>query len=383
MSQSKKKRSWKGIMIALTLVLAITVVAGCGSKDGASATSGTVVATYEGGEITDTQFETELANMLLFYPDYEQLINMDDFRQYFVKQQIAYQYLADNATKEAKEEGKKKAEEQLASMKTQVGEDELKKMLDEKKLTEDDLLAYMTRILTVVADYNAKVTDEQLKEQFEKNKDDMTVATVRHILIGFTDKENNERTKEDALKLANELKARLDKGEDFATLAKEYSDDGGSSSNGGLYENVEVGNWVEQFKKAAQTLPLNTISDPVETSYGYHVMKVEARTEKTFETLTDTDKETLRSTIASELMNKFMEEELETKVIKEINLPSVETEQSTDATDGTSTDGTSTDGTSTDGTSTEGTDNTDKADNATDNSTDKPADEEAPAADNK
>lgn len=377
MSQSKRKHSWKKIMIALTLVLAFAVVAGCGNKDTSTAT-GTVIATYDGGEITDAQFETELANMLIFYPGYEQLINMDDFRQYFVRQQIAYEYLEDHASDEAKETGKTRADEQLKAMKESIGEEEFKKMLDEKNLTEEQMLDYMVRILTVVEDYNSKVTDEQLKEQFELNKDNMTVATVRHILIGFTDKENNERSKEDALKLANEMKARLDKGEDFATLAQEYSEDGGSASNGGLYENVQVGNWVEPFKQAALTLPLNTISDPVETSYGYHVMRVEARTEKTFETLTETDKETLRATVASEMMNTFMEEELD-KIIKEINLPAVETEEPTDA----ATDGTSTDGSSTDGNATDGAESQDEADANAETSTDKPADEQAPAEENK
>lgn len=335
-----KKGSWKVSLVALMLVLALSVVAACGNKNGSEpADNSPVVATYEGGTVTQNQFDKELANMLFFYPSYQQMIEMDEFRQYFIKQQIAYLYLEDKATDAAKKEGKKEAEEQMAAIKKQVGDDEFKKMLDAQKLTEQDVMNYMTRIMTVVADYNAKVTDEQLKAQFEKDKQNMTTASVRHILIGFTDAEGKERKKEDALKLAKDLQARLKKGEDFAKLAKEFSEDPGSKENGGLYEDVAVGQWVEQFRDAAITLPLNEISDPVETSYGYHVMKVEKRTEKVFDKLTDVEKDQIRGTIASEEMNKFMEDELK-KIVKDedIKLPAVKKEEEKKD-DSTSTEG--------------------------------------------
>ena len=338
MLPSKKRRSWKGTILALTLAVGLTAAVGCGNKEESNATvdNSAVVATYEGGQITQAQFDKELANMLLFYPDYEMLLQEDSFREYFVKQQIAYEYLTANASEESKAVGKERAEQQLSDMKAQVGEDTLKEMLDAQQLTEQDLLDYMTRILTVVDHYNSQVTDEEVKAQFEANKEDMTVASVRHILVSFTDSEGNERTEEEALKRANEIKSRLDKGEDMAELAKEFSDDG-NASTGGLYEDVEVGNWVTEFKEAALTLPLNEISEPVKTSYGYHVMRVEKRTEKTFDTLTDEEKETLKTIAASEKMNKFMEEELE-GIITSITLPSVAEEQP--AEDQTSTENT-------------------------------------------
>ena len=92
------------------------------------------------------------------------------------------------------------------------------------------------------------------------------------------------------MKIAKEVKTKLDAGEDFAKVAKEYSEDPGSADNGGLYENTPVSNWVEAFKEAAKTLPINKISDPVETEYGYHVMKVESRTEADYSKLTDEQK---------------------------------------------------------------------------------------------
>ncbi|BFH10413.1 peptidylprolyl isomerase [Paenibacillus melissococcoides] len=325
MLQNKQMRSKKWLLLALSAVLTLSVLAGCGKKDTtAAAKDGSkVVATYEGGEVTEDEFKKEMATMLVFYPEYEQIIGMEQFQEYFLKQQIAYLYLEGKASDKAKKTGEEKAKEQLDLMKTQAGADEFKKMLDAQKLTEADVTAYMTRILTVVQDYNDKVTDEQLKAEFEKNKKDLTVATVRHVLIGFEDKNGKERKKEDALKLAKDIQTRLKKGEDFAKVAKENSDDTGSADNGGLYQDVAVGNWVPQFKEAALTLPINEISDPVETDYGYHVMRVEARAEKTFDKLTDTEKTSLRTQAASELMNDFMEKELD-NLIKKIDLPKTE-----------------------------------------------------------
>ncbi|MCM3342292.1 MULTISPECIES: peptidylprolyl isomerase [unclassified Paenibacillus] len=327
MLQNNKTRSKKWLMLALSAVLALSVLAGCGKSSGAEAGTGAakkddskVVATYEGGEVTQKEFDIELGNMLLMYPEYAQLINMDQFREYFLKQQVAYEYLQGKASDKSKTEGEKKAKEQLEAMKKQEG---FKEALTEKKLTEDDVLKYMTRILTVVVDYNDKVTEDQIKAQFEKDKEEMTVASVRHVLIGFKDKDGKERKKEDALKQAKDISARLKKGEDFAKLAKEYSDDAGSVPDGGLYKDTPVSKWVPQFKEAALTLPINQISDPVETDYGYHVMRVESRTVKTYDKLTEDEKTALRTRAASEIMNSFMEKELD-KLITKIDLPKVE-----------------------------------------------------------
>ncbi|MNN36041.1 Foldase protein PrsA 3 precursor [compost metagenome] len=180
----------------------------------------------------------------------------------------------------------------------------------------------------------ATVTDEDVTKEFEATKEDYITASVRHILIGFTDKEGKERSQEDALKLANEIKAKLDKGEDFATLAKENSDDGEANrENGGMYADTPVSNWVPEFKEQAMSLPLNTISDPVKTDYGYHIMRVEARTEKAFTDLTDEEKELIKMSVASQKLDEFMTGDLEKNIIKKIELPKVEKkEESTDGT---------------------------------------------------
>jgi foldase protein PrsA len=125
----------------------------------------------------------------------------------------------------------------------------------------------------------------------------------------------------------------LDKGEDFATLVKQYSNDGQPNiDNGGLYADANVSEWVPEFKEAAMTLPLNKISDPVETQFGYHIIRVESRTEKTLADLTEEQKDALKRSVASEKVDEYIYGDNSKKIIKEITLPKVENK--TDANNG-------------------------------------------------
>ncbi|ETT39678.1 peptidylprolyl isomerase [Paenibacillus sp. BGI2013] len=372
----KYKKVGKVLSVSMVAVLSLSLLAACGKKEEAKTPESTdtsaVVATYDGGTITANEFDMEQRVMKFLYPEYAQMMDMDDFKEYLVKQEVAYEYLSGKASEEAKTAGTKAATEQFDKMKASVQADQWTEMLKAQKLTDDNIKDYMTRIMTVIKDKETGVTDDAIKAEFEKNKDQFTTASVRHVLINFTDpKTQKERKKEDALKIAKEVKTKLDGGADFAEIAKKYSEDPGSAEKGGLYENTPVGSWVEAFKEAAKTLPLNKISDPVETEYGYHVMKVEARTEADFAKLTAEQKESLKSQLAAAEIDTFMQNELD-KIVKEVKLPKTEkaeegkTEGTTEGTTGTGTEGEKTtepktdDSTGTDTKTDQGTTGTDK-----------------------
>ncbi|MDT2246237.1 peptidylprolyl isomerase [Paenibacillus larvae] len=143
---------------------------------------------------------------------------------------------------------------------------------------------------------------------------------VSHILIGLKDQEGKDlRNKDEAKTRALEVKGKLEKGEDFAALAKEYSDDPGSKDKGGKYEKVDYSQmmqFVEPFKQAAWSLEENKISDPVETDYGYHIMKVENRKKQTY----DEVKDQIRSQLSQKKMRDYIEQEVP-KLIETNNLP--------------------------------------------------------------
>lgn len=73
------------------------------------------------------------------------------------------------------------------------------------------------------------------------------------------------------------LKERVLKGENFATLAILYSEDPGSSRNGGLYNGLKRGMFVKEFEAVMYSLEEGEISDVFETEYGYHIVQLEER----------------------------------------------------------------------------------------------------------
>lgn len=86
-----------------------------------------------------------------------------------------------------------------------------------------------------------------------------------------------EATEETKTKLTD-LKRRVIEGESFSTLAILYSEDPGSSSNGGLYKGIKRGMFVKEFEDVMFSLEVGQISDPFKTEYGYHIVKLEGRT---------------------------------------------------------------------------------------------------------
>ncbi|WP_341285407.1 peptidylprolyl isomerase [Priestia megaterium] len=117
-------------------------------------------------------------------------------------------------------------------------------------------------------------SEKKLKAYYEKHKEDFETAKASHILV------QDE-------KAANEIKKKLDDGGDFSKLAKEYSIDTATASKGGDLGEFKRGDMVTEFSDAAFSIKLNTISDVIKTDYGYHIIKVTERKQKTYEQAKD------------------------------------------------------------------------------------------------
>ncbi|GAB6992560.1 peptidylprolyl isomerase [Paenibacillus pini] len=337
-----KKRTWKTLIITIVAVVSVSALSACGKTESAAnqGDNSKVVATYKNGEITENEFDTQKKIMTFLSPEYAQLMEMDDFKTYLVKQKIAFEYLSGKASDTAKKAGEEQAGQQIAQMKKQVGDEQYKKMIDAQKLKEEDLKQYLIQVYSTIEDMKSKVTADDVKKQYDATKQDYTVANVRHVLIGLEDANKKERTKPEALKIAKDVKAQLDKGADFAEMAKKYSEDPGSKDNGGLYKDYTIGPWPAEFKQQVLTLPLNKISDPVESDLGYQIIKVESRTDTPFDKLTDAQKEAIKNNLGSAKIDAFIQNDLK-DIIKKIDLPkSASTNGKTPATGtSTSTDG--------------------------------------------
>ncbi|WP_270998405.1 peptidylprolyl isomerase [Listeria seeligeri] len=113
---------------------------------------------------------------------------------------------------------------------------------------------------------NMDVSDSTLKKYYKTWQPDIT---VRHILV------DDEAT-------AKEVQTKLKNGEKFTDLAKEYSTDTATSTNGGLLDPFGTGEMDEAFEKAAYVLEkTDDVSGIVKTSYGYHLIQLVKKTDKT------------------------------------------------------------------------------------------------------
>jgi len=142
-----------------------------------------------------------------------------------------------------------------------------------KKSLEEQIL--LQHFLEGVIAKEAVVKPEEIEKAYAEDK----TASVRHILRLTQGK--NAQEKAEILKKTEEILARAKAGEDFAALAKEFSEDPGSKENGGLYEDFGRGAMVKPFEDASFSIPVGQISGIVETDYGYHIIQVVNRKKET------------------------------------------------------------------------------------------------------
>jgi peptidyl-prolyl cis-trans isomerase D len=123
-----------------------------------------------------------------------------------------------------------------------------------------------------------EVPESEIRAEYEANQEQYKQATERqasHILIEVPDDAGGD-VKEKARKRAERLVKRIKNGADFAALAREHSDDPGSASNGGDLGYIGGGDMVAPFEQALfQMDEAGTVTGPVETKYGYHIIRLE------------------------------------------------------------------------------------------------------------
>ncbi len=170
---------------------------------------------------------------------------------------------------------------QVTSMSAQLGSrDKYNEWLKEQGLTDEIYrrfikINYLSQKLMNADDI--QVTDADIKEYYEKN-----IARVKHILVLTTDSNNSPLSDEEVAKKREEAEGLLKRakdGEDFDKLVEEYSEDPGSKSQpDGYYLGKgfilgSQGSMVSEFEEASLALKVGEVSDIVETTYGFHIIK--------------------------------------------------------------------------------------------------------------
>ncbi len=126
-------------------------------------------------------------------------------------------------------------------------------------------------------------------------------SKVRHILLKPSEIRSSAKSRE----LAKTLQERINKGEYFADLAREYSDDIGSAQEGGALGWVSPGQMVPAFENAMNSAEVGVITDPVQSQFGWHILQVQERRDH------DMTDEAIRRKAQNVLYQRKYQEELD------------------------------------------------------------------------
>lgn len=224
-------------------------------------------------------------------------------------------------------------DEALAQTKQRIPEEQFKQILEQRGMTEADLKERIREQLTARKFFEEKtkdvtVSEEEVKEAYEQLKeagrmDKPETADVSHILI-LAPRDGAEEDVAEAKKAIEAARERIVKNkEDFGEVAKDVSEDTSSAPQGGLYENVPRGRMVPEFEQRMFDLPLGEVSEPFQTQYGWHILKVEGREDAAtlaYEDVKEDVRAAVENRAKAEAFNKYLDAAIEELNI-EILLP--------------------------------------------------------------
>jgi peptidyl-prolyl cis-trans isomerase D len=121
-----------------------------------------------------------------------------------------------------------------------------------------------------------QIPDSELQDYYNNHQDEFKQdeqVRASHILLLVNDK----RTDAQARQQLEDIKHRVEKGEDFGAVARQVSEDPGSKPNGGDLGFFGHGRMVKEFDQAAFSAPVNQLVGPIKSPFGYHLLKVTGR----------------------------------------------------------------------------------------------------------
>ncbi|HEY2845845.1 MAG TPA: peptidylprolyl isomerase [Bryobacteraceae bacterium] len=188
-------------------------------------------------------------------------------------------------------EARRSLAEQMAELKVMAQEARARK-LDQGSAVKAKIALQSDQVLAnaVYQELVASNPDEAaMRVYYEAHKAEWDKVKARHILIRMQGSRvplregHKDLTEAEALAKAKEVRAKLAAGAKFEDVAKIESDDTGSGENGGDLGTFGQGEMIPEFDEVVFKAPLGQVTEPIKTTYGYHLILVEERKSKPFE----------------------------------------------------------------------------------------------------
>jgi len=275
-------RSLKSLVVSLIITLILTTTLYAENKETAEKDNASVV---NGAVITQDQFDNEFGQVSQEFlkqgktPTDSQL---KEIKKTILETLINRELLFQESQKTGIHITEEVIQDQLKSVKKRFpNQEEFEKALIQMKLTEDDVKSQISRAMAIRELINKQIIqkivipDQESRIFYDTHPEDFKQpeqVKASHILAEV--KPNAEKSeKSKAMEKIKKVQKQLGEGDEFAELAKKYSD-GPSKTKGGDLGYFKRGQMVKPFEDAAFALEPNQVSDIVETDFGYHLIRV-------------------------------------------------------------------------------------------------------------
>src|SRR5438034_3758856 len=275
----------------LALITASLFIASCGSASKASADVG---ARVNGKDTRTAQLEKQYQNRLNGAEQPPSAEEAQDLKLQVLNQLINDQILLEMASAAGLSATDAEVDVKFNEFKNQYTEEKINDLLKEQKMTIDDIRNELRKSITIEKLVNKEitskisVTDAEIKNFYEKNKESFNLPEsyhIAHILVTpvadpdlRNGKSDDAKSPDEARQKAARLLREVQGGRDFATVARESSEDPSSGPNGGdlnfqplqAIENIDprLAQAVQKMR-AGETYP-----QVIETRYGFHILKL-------------------------------------------------------------------------------------------------------------
>jgi peptidyl-prolyl cis-trans isomerase D len=144
---------------------------------------------------------------------------------------------------------------------------------------ETAVVDYVNLDLSTLVPGEVEVTEREIRDHYRRHREDFRRAAVARMDVAWLSKAPTAADSAAALERAREARAEIVGGASFGEVAARVSDDPGTRERGGELGSFERGQMVPEFEEAAFSAPVGSVTEPVLSPFGYHLIEVTARTD--------------------------------------------------------------------------------------------------------